>query len=1239
VPQYYRINALDNSGKFLSLSDSVQLTPFDTIKPPPPIIKYATVLNGTQIQLFWHKSIPKVKLYEVSIKSAKGQWTVVNTVKLDSQYTISGLNTPDSIYDLRIVAIDSCQANRSLNSLFHSPIQLGGDSLDDTVKLAWKPYEGFASVNKYYIYNWQFGRWKIIDSVAGNITVYYHKPLPCNVYQFYRVGALDKSGKYLSFSDTIRLTPFDTIKPPAPLLYFASVQSDNSIKVAWRWDKKSDVKYFDIFRSKNGSPFTRIKTVIYDSSYTDTDVGVTPKTDTFSYYVIAIDSCNVKNRSKASRADTTMNLNLYSFGCIPLIEIRWDAYKGLPNKPDTYEIYRSSGGSPFAKITSIKLPIPLFKFTDITVKRNIVYFYKIRAIDSKSGYSSYSDSIGMLPRIVPLPDSLQFIYSSVIKTGITSGRILLNWQRANPSDTIARGYRIYVYDSVAKKYNVLYDSKNMNDTSYIHNNINTQNKTYRYYIAAYNKCDIDGNSSVMQQPIHLKISNQNLLATIQWIKYQGVGVVGYRLYKSNDGGPPYLLKAFSNIDSTYSDTNIFCKHTYTYQVQGQLINGKTTFSDSVTINAFDTIPPPKEGILVATVTATSKTVGQIQLSFNGNNTKNRMGYYIYRATSKGQFSQAYTLFNTTHGLITWNDPIGLNTVDSAYRYYVDAFDSCNNEAAPLDTHQVIHLKAKAYNQYFRLDWTPYKGWKNLTYKVLKRENLGGWYVYQILGKDILSLIDSNVYCHRGYSYMIKALNSVSNYQSTSDESTDTAINTVPPVVKPIQRATVLKTGVINGKVNISWNASPAKNIEHYKIYRSIDGNNWTEISQVFRRLEMTDSGLNTYGQAYYYKIQPIDSCGNIGDFSQVHKTIQLKASPGNSFNSLIWNRYEGWNVKKYLVIRNANLLTTLSGNLLTYRDTLVFCDSVYHYIIKAVCDTSTDTLFSASNTDSARAFDHIAPERVYLKSVSVNKPNKAATITWLPSPSWDVKNYYIYRKSAATGDMTFIDSTDQTTFTDSTFASTLGVGGIHDPDCYYVFARDHCGNQSPGSNHGCIIILDGKNHPGYNEINWNGYDKWPDGTMGYNVYKNEDGQGWVLIGTTQTGAINQYLDKNLTDTAINFCYQVEAVENNGLWNATSRSTVHCLHQDATVFIPNTFSHYKIDGLNDKFGPKGLYIKNYTMQVYNRWAEQVFNTTNSEQWDGTFRGIDVLQGVYIYYIIVEDFNHHFTRFKGTITIFN
>jgi gliding motility-associated-like protein len=1231
VPQYYRIGALDNLGQYLSQSDTIQLTPFDTIKPPAPTIKYATVLNGSRIELFWNKSIPKVRLYELSMKSGNGSWNVIDTTKDITQYIFKGLNTPDSIYDFRVVAIDSCAANRSINSMMHSPVQLDGLPMDDTVMLFWKKYEGFG-VKKYYVYNLRGGLWKVLDSVSGNTLQYFHKTIPCNEAQFYRVGAMDSSGNYLSQSDTIQLVPYDTIKPKAPKLYFATVLPDQTVKLGWEWNPKSDVKYFEIWRNDAKGPDKLLDTVVYDSTFIDKTAK--PGVNHYAYYVIAIDSCNKANRSPSSHHDTLMNLALESYFCTPKVQINWNLYKGLPDNADRYDVYRSADGVNFNGIAT--LPGPAVKLADTLVNYGKRYYYKVRAIDTKTGYNSFSDTLSTVPRIIPNADTARMVYTSVSKTGVTDGAVYIQWNRARLTDTNARGYFIYLFDSVSGKYVLLHDEKNLNTTNYTHRNINTQYRSFKYYVITYNSCNL-GIGSKSHKTILLKIKEQNLASQLSWTNYLGTGVKNYSVYKSVDGGIPYLFSN-SGLDSTLTDTNVFCHHIYTYQVRATLANGKVSSSDSVSVTAFDTTAPASSFIYVASVASTSKTAGKIDLYFWGNKTKNRSGYNIYRALSNGNFKLVSTLNTTKTDTIYWQDG-GLNTIDSIYRYKIGAIDSCGNEALPIDTHQVVHLKVKALNKAMKIDWTHYKGWKNLKYVLEKSRNGTTWTAFKNFDSTKTGYIDSNVTCHVVYYYRIRVIDLDNNLVSYSNTRRDSAFNNDIPTTMPMSLATVIKTGISNGKIYLEWNASPAKNLQGYNIYRSDNGTSWKELEHQYPALFYTDSNLNTHGQPYYYKIQPIDSCGNLGPFTLVHKTMKVKALPGNQKVQIAWNSYQGWKVKKYMVYRDGILIGSFGKDTTNYIDTSVLCTRTYQYLVKAVCDTIADTLVSMSNTDSARPFDNIAPAGVYIKTVTVSDPNKIATITWTPSASFDTKNYYIYRKSGINQNMVLVDSTDQTTYSDN-IGSIIEASKIHGSDiCYYVFARDHCRNQSQGSNKGCIILLNAANGPGYNNLEWKGYEHWNDGAQSYNVYKNEDNQGWNLIGTTTSNSINKFTDKNLGDSTISFCYQVEAVENPGQYNQLSRSTVECVHQDATVFIPNTFSHYNIDGLNDKFGPKGLHIKNYRMQVYNRWGELVYNTSTGQDWDGTFQGADALEGVYLYIITIEDYNGHENMFKGTITIFH
>ncbi len=71
----------------------------------------------------------------------------------------------------------------------------------------------------------------------------------------------------------------------------------------------------------------------------------------------------------------------------------------------------------------------------------------------------------------------------------------------------------------------------------------------------------------------------------------------------------------------------------------------------------------------------------------------------------------------------------------------------------------------------------------------------------------------------------------------------------------------------------------------------------------------------------------------------------------------------------------------------------------------------------------------------------------------------------------------------------------------------------------------------------------------------------------------------------------------------------------------TLHLPNAFTPNN-DGLNDDFRGKGFFdgFKSYNMQIWNRWGEKIFETTDPSQgWDGKKQGSDNIAppGVYVY----------------------
>jgi len=72
----------------------------------------------------------------------------------------------------------------------------------------------------------------------------------------------------------------------------------------------------------------------------------------------------------------------------------------------------------------------------------------------------------------------------------------------------------------------------------------------------------------------------------------------------------------------------------------------------------------------------------------------------------------------------------------------------------------------------------------------------------------------------------------------------------------------------------------------------------------------------------------------------------------------------------------------------------------------------------------------------------------------------------------------------------------------------------------------------------------------------------------------------------------------------------------------SLYVPNTFTPNG-DGINDTFGVAGEAVKDFNIQVYNRWGEKIFESENANvRWDGTFKGENVPIGAYVYKITAQ-----------------
>ncbi len=460
---------------------------------------------------------------------------------------------------------------------------------------------------------------------------------------------------------------------------------------------------------------------------------------------------------------------------------------------------------------------------------------------------------------------------------------------------------------------------------------------------------------------------------------------------------------------------------------------------------------------------------------------------------------------------------------------------------------------------------------------------------------------------------------------------------------------------------IDWNSVNISDIAGYNIYQCI-GNSEVLFDSTDETTSIyTDTGSTPNIQSEGYLITSFDDCPIPNesttvppDFPTVCPSIYTTMFLDwdwvvcQDYIDLAWTPYTGWGeegVAFYEIYRRTNngpdeflsLIEPENGT--NFRDNSIDTNTLYSYYVKAQ-SASGPNATSLSNLVDVSVTSPLLPNDFGLFSASVTNGNEISILT-STSITTDFFEYSLLRKTENEAffqevgnfvekDETFIPFTD-TDVDPSVFSYT-----------YQVALIDQCGDTVTYSNLGKTMLLDGlaNEETLINTISWNSYLEWDSGIRAYDIYRSVDGGPSELIASNQEN-ITFFEDdvSELLESKGEFCYYIEASESSsplGL-NARSLSNLLCLTQPPKVWIPNTFT---INGVNPEFKPVISFADRdtYKMLIYNRWGQQVFNSSEiSEGWDGTKSGILVQEGNYMYYIGIRDGAGQLYEYRGHLTM--
>ncbi|MDX1942863.1 MAG: gliding motility-associated C-terminal domain-containing protein [Saprospiraceae bacterium] len=509
------------------------------------------------------------------------------------------------------------------------------------------------------------------------------------------------------------------------------------------------------------------------------------------------------------------------------------------------------------------------------------------------------------------------------------------------------------------------------------------------------------------------------------------------------------------------------------------------------------------------------------------------------------------------------------------------------------------------------------------YNIFFSENATG--PYQIL----TTIINPN----QNSYFRADAGNRVWYYYMTSDYncpgqqslSSDTLDNRIP---EPPRLAYVGATP--ENDVVIGWRPSPSPEVFAYIISKNSPSGTIT-VDTVFNGLEYIDTTAQPDARIEIYFIVAIDRCGNSSLVPPPHSTMLLKAEGSSVCDrsvKLSWNAYQNWDggvdSNKIWVTENGGSPKQV-GFTIGNQNTFTFANAQpgieYCFYVQAKEKNSTN---SASSNLVCLTVDVIPGISELIATNATVTPDNKVNLTWFWNDNAQLDKLDILRAQGNTNFSAIASSVPTQPLTRDNNFLDENAKPSERAAIYKLQTTDAC-NVKTQSNTVSTIFLEVRSQGTGNLLQWTKYNNDYASDIIYEVYRQPDGSAPVFIATYPDGTFEHtdIVDANNPD-AVGACYIVIAkvilsLPDGKMLDVASRSNLACATQELKLYIPNAFAP---NGANREFKPILPFgeLSAYSMVIYNRWGERVFETQNIEEgWDGKVSSRDMPQGGYVYHI--------------------
>jgi gliding motility-associated-like protein len=419
---------------------------------------------------------------------------------------------------------------------------------------------------------------------------------------------------------------------------------------------------------------------------------------------------------------------------------------------------------------------------------------------------------------------------------------------------------------------------------------------------------------------------------------------------------------------------------------------------------------------------------------------------------------------------------------------------------------------------------------------------------------------------------------------------------------------------------------------NYKIYQKTGATGaYQEIAAVnnpqANPLQQAVNTADVSAELYTFQVTAVDVCGNQLRSDEI-SSLLLTTTASNNQNVVSWQTNPSPLLEGFTIYRNGQPVTDIADiNQRTFVDASVRCPNEYCYQVVAKYSNGSQ---STSTQSCVRAISTDTPPAIQNLTASVQTGN-FAFLTWELLGGQQAEEFVIFRSDNG-GDFRELDRTSSNTYLDNT-GNPITPANTY---CYRIQYTSTCGNTSAESILACPMLLTQTTSSTNTQLDWTAYREWPVGVEEY-VLERVDEQGNVYTSQTMSTTLTTQFETKVIDTTTQILrFRILALPVNGQIDSAYSNTIE-LVQPVQVHFPEAFSP---DGnnLNDLFTAKGLFIKEYSLTIYSRWGEVVFQSDRlGDGWDGTYRNEEAPPGKYVYSVRVRDFSGRPYTKEGTVQL--